>query len=116
MLYPNSHLHAVGEETARHDIAECRDVAKSAGASGRSGKGTTMAGRTAVGAGAGAASGAVGGAIAGSPATGAAIGAATGATGGLLSGIFSSSQPDPTYVNIVTRCLSERGYEVAGWK
>ena len=87
VLYPNSHFQTVGEEAAQHDIADCRKVAKAAGASSRGGKGSAIAGHTAVGAGAGAASGAVGGAIAGSASTGAMIGAATGATGGFLSGL-----------------------------
>ena len=116
ILYPNAHLQSVGEETSKQDIAKCRDIAKEAGASGSSGKGGAVAGRTAVGGGAGAASGAVGGAIAGSPGIGAAVGAATGATFGFLGGLFSPSQPDPAYVGIVNRCLAEQGYEVAGWK
>lgn len=116
ILYPNAHLQSVGEETSKQDIAGCRDIAKEAGASSGSGKTGAVAGHTAIGAGTGAASGAVGGAIVGSPGTGAAVGAASGAVFGFLGGLFSPSQPDPTYVNIVNRCLAERGYEVAGWK
>ena len=33
-----------------------------------------------------------------------------------LGGLFSSSPPDPAYVNVVNQCLAERGYQVAGWK
>jgi len=116
ILYPNAHLQSVGEETSKQDIATCRETAKEAGASSGSGKGATVAGRTAAGGGAGAASGAVGGAIAGSPGIGAAVGAATGATFGFLGALFTPSQPDPSYVSIVNRCLAEQGYEVAGWK
>ena len=116
ILYPNAHLQSVGEEGARQDISGCREVAKEAGASPGSGRGGAMAGRTAVGAGAGAASGAVGGAIAGSAGIGAAVGAASGAVFSFLCSLFTPSQPDAAYVNIVDRCLSERGYEVAGWK
>ena len=116
ILYPNAHLQSVGEDTSKQDIEGCREIAKETGASSGSGKGGTVAGHTAVGAGTGAASGAVGGAIAGSAGTGAAVGAASGAVFGFLGGLFSPSQPDPAYVNIVTRCLAERGYEVAGWK
>jgi hypothetical protein len=116
ILYPNAHLQSVDEETSKHDIAGCREIAKEAGASTSSGKGGAVAGQTAVGAGGGAASGAVGGAIVGSPGIGAAVGAASGAVFGFLGGLFSSSQPDPAYVSIVNRCLAERGYEVAGWK
>lgn len=116
ILYPNAHLQSVGEDTSKHDIAGCREIAKEAGASSGSGKGGAVAGRTAMGAGTGAASGAVGGAIVGSAGTGAAIGAASGAVFGFLGGLFTPSQPDPAYVNVVNRCLSEQGYEVAGWK
>jgi hypothetical protein len=115
-LYPNAHLKTVGEETAQQDISGCRDLAHEAGASSGTSKGGSVAGHTATGAGAGAASGAVGGAIAGSPGIGAAVGAASGAVFGFLGGLFTPSQPDPAYVNIVNRCLAERGYEVAGWK
>jgi hypothetical protein len=116
ILYPNAHLESVGEETSKQDIADCREIAKEAGASSGSGKGGTVAGHTAMGAGTGAASGAVGGAIAGSAGIGAAIGAASGAVFGFLGGLFSPSQPNAAYVNVVNRCLAERGYEVAGWK
>jgi hypothetical protein len=116
ILYPNAHLQEVGKDAAKQDIADCRTIAKEAGSSGGAGKTGTVAGHTAVGAGAGAASGAVGGAIVGAAGTGAAIGAASGAVYGLLGGLFSGSQPDQAYVNIVNRCLAERGYEVAGWK
>jgi Predicted membrane protein len=116
ILYPNAHLQSVDEETSKHDIAGCREIAKEAGASTGSGKTGAVAGQTAVGAGSGAASGAVGGAIVGSPGMGTAVGAASGAVFGFLGGLFSPSQPNPAYVNIVNRCLAERGYEVAGWK
>ena len=116
ILYPNAHLQEVGEETAKQDIDGCRNLAKETGASSGSGKSGVVAGHTATGAGAGAASGAVGGAIAGSAGTGAMVGAASGAVFGFLSGFFTPSQPDPAYVNIVNRCLDERGYQVAGWK
>lgn len=116
ILYPNAHLQSVDEETSKRDIAGCREIAKEAGASTGSGKSGAVAGQTAVGAGSGAASGAVGGAIVGSPGMGAAVGAASGAVFGFLGGLFSPSQPNPAYVNIVNRCLVERGYEVAGWK
>jgi len=116
ILYPNAHLQSVGEESSKEDVQRCREVAKEAGASGGAGKTGTVAGHTATGAGVGAASGAVGGAITGSAGIGAAVGAATGATFGFLSVLFSSSPPDPAYVNVVNQCLAERGYQVAGWK
>jgi hypothetical protein len=120
ILYPNDHYKSVGQNTAKHDIEECRTMAKDLGTSPGAGKAGTVAGQTAVGAGMGAASGAVGGAVVGAAGSGSAIGAASGAVAGLLSGLFSlfssSGGPDPTYANIVNRCLTERGYEVAGWK
>jgi hypothetical protein len=120
VLYPNAHLESVGRETAKQDIEDCRQVADSSGADkgGSGGRAGHMATSTAVGAGAGAASGAVGGAISGSAGAGSVIGAASGAVWGLFSGLFSSgsSRPNQAHVNVVTRCLHERGYEVAGWR
>ena len=118
VLYPNAHLQSVGQESAKHDIEACRELADSAGADEGSGQGRRVATNTAVGAGAGAASGAVGGAISGSVGTGSLIGAASGAVWGLLSGIFSSgsSGPNPAYTSFVNRCLQEKGYEVTGWQ
>jgi hypothetical protein len=118
VLYPNAHLKNVGEEAVEQDIAACREMAKDAGARERTGRGGQVATDTAVGAGVGAASGAVGGAISGSAGYGSMIGAASGAVWGLLTGLFRSgnSQPNQAYVNFVNRCLTEKGYEVAGWQ
>lgn len=118
VLYPNAHLQSVGEETAKQDIESCREVAEASGADEGSGRTGQVATNTAVGAGAGAASGAVGGAISGSAGLGSAIGAASGAVWGLISGLLSgrSSGPSQAHVNIATRCLQDRGYEVAGWQ
>jgi len=116
ILYPNAHLQSVSEDVSKQDVAACRDIAQDAGASSGPSKSGTVAGQTAVGAGSGAASGAVGGAIAGSAGLGAAVGAASGAVFGFLGGLLTPPQPDAAYVNVVNRCLTERGYEVAGWK
>lgn len=118
VLYPNAHLQSVGKEAAKEDIAACRDLAASAGADEGTGQAGRTARNTAVGAGVGAASGAVGGAISGSAGTGSMIGAASGAVWGLMSSLFSggSSGPSQAHVNLVNRCLQERGYEVAGWQ
>ena len=116
VLYPNEHYRTVGEDAAKRETADCRQEAKRAGASPRSGRGTAVAGGTAVGAGAGAASGAVGGAIAGSAGLGAAIGAASGAAYGFIGSLFRPSTPNPAYTRFVERCLVERGYEVVGWR
>src|SRR5215217_9540530 len=118
VLYPNAHLQSVGQDKAEEDIESCREVADSAGAGEGIGRAGQVATNTAVGAGAGAASGAVGGAISGSAGIGSLIGAASGAVWGLISGLFSSgsSHPNQANMNIVNRCLQERGYEVAGWQ
>ncbi|HET7058464.1 MAG TPA: glycine zipper family protein [Nitrospiraceae bacterium] len=116
ILYPNAHLQTVGQDTAKQDIAECRDMAEAAGAKPGEGKAGQVAGSTAVGAGVGAAGGAVGGAILGAAGSGSAIGAASGATMGLLRGLFSRPKPGQGYINFVDRCLKERGYEPMGWE
>lgn len=113
VLYPNTHLKAVGEDQAKRDIEACRQLADEQVSSNR---GKEVATNTAIGAGVGAASGTVGGAVAGNPGRGAAIGAASGATAGFLRGLFySSSKPSRAYRNYVDRCLEERGYEPMGW-
>jgi hypothetical protein len=118
VLYPNDQLQAVGQAEADRAIAECRELADSAGASGGSGDVGRATGGTAAGGAIGGATGAVGGAILGRPGTGAAVGAATGATAGLLRSIFSGGggQPSAAYRNFVDRCLRERGYEPVGWE
>jgi hypothetical protein len=115
VLYPNEHMREVGQQQAKRDLAQCESMARTAGAtsSDKSGK---VAKETAAGAGIGAASGAVGGAISGAAGSGAAIGAAAGATAALLHGLFSSPPPNTAYVEFVNRCLSERGYEITGWR
>ena len=118
ILHPNQQYEEAGPKQAEADITTCRETAEAAGARESSGKGTQVATGTAMGAGVGAAGGAVGGAITGSSGIGAAVGAVSGAIWGLLSGLFSSGQAQPSqaYVNLVNRCLQEKGYEVAGWQ
>jgi hypothetical protein len=120
ILYPNGHLKSVGQENADRDIQDCREVAEKAGAEEGSGVVKRTAGSAVIGAGAGAAGGAVGGAIAGDPGIGAAVGAVSGFVWGLFSGLFGwmfgSSTPNQAYVNVVNRCLAEKGYEVSGWQ
>ncbi len=115
VIYPNTHSQAVGAAQAEADIAECGRLAKNAGASTVSSKANQTAKRTVRGAGVGAASGAVGGAIAGHAGRGAAIGAASGATGSLLYSLLGDSPGNSTYRTFVTRCLQDRGYDLAGW-
>jgi Glycine-zipper domain len=116
VLYPNDHLSAVGQAQADADLAECRRLAETAGASGGEGRGEGAARGTAVGGAIGGATGAVGGAILGRPGTGAAVGAATGATAGLLRSLFRRSEPSQAYRGFVDRCLRERGYDPVGWE
>jgi hypothetical protein len=113
ILYPNNHLQQVGPDQAEQDVEECQQLAEDYVPEHEA---TTMAGDTAVGAGAGGAVGAVSGAIRGGVGIGAAIGAATGATVGLIRGLFQASQPTPAHQAFVNRCLSERGYDSIGWE
>jgi hypothetical protein len=71
--------------------------------------------RTGVGGAVGAATGAVAGATRGSPGRGAATGAAVGATSGLI-GSLLGRRDDPVKRRYVERCLTERGYDVIGWR
>lgn len=120
VLYPNGYLKLVGDEAAERDVQECREVAEKAGAKKGTGAAGRVAGSAVMGAGAGAAGGAVGGAISGGAGIGAAVGAVSGFVWGLFSGLFAwmfgSSTPNQAYVNVVNRCLSEKGYEVSGWQ
>ena len=117
ILYPNAHLQSVGQDAAKEDIAECRQMAEASGAKPTEGKAGQVAGSTVGGAAIGAAGGAVGGAVVGAAGRGSAIGAASGATAGLLRGLFfRRSGPSQGYKNFVDRCLKEKGYEPVGWE
>ncbi|QOJ21340.1 MAG: hypothetical protein HRU77_11975 [Gammaproteobacteria bacterium] len=119
IIYPNTHFLSMGKAAAEKDIEACRKLAESAGAREENGKLGNVATSTAMGAGVGAASGAVGGAIYGAAGQGSVVGAASGAVAGLLRGILyssRSSRPSQAYVNFVSRCLQEKGYEVTGWQ
>jgi Glycine-zipper domain len=116
ILYPNAHLSAVGQAQADEDLADCRRLAETAGASAGSGRGEGAARDAAVGGAIGGATGAAGGAVLGRPGTGAAVGAATGATANFMRSLFRQDQPGSAYRNFVDRCLTERGYEPVGWE
>lgn len=118
ILYPNTHLQAVGTELAQQDIEACKQLAKAAGAEEGYGQSGDVASNTVIGAGVGAASGAAGGAVTGAAGTGSMVGAVSGAVWGFLRSLFYTKprQPDQAYANFVTRCLRERGYEVTGWQ
>lgn len=116
ILYPNAVLLERGQAQADADTDECSDLAEEYQA--RASKTGEVAGSAAEGAAAGGAAGAAGGAVwSGDPGRGAAAGAAAGAAGGLVRGIFRSRRDrDPAYRSFVERCLTERGYEVVGWR
>ena len=119
ILYPNPHFQSVGKEIAKQDTEACRHLAESSGAEQGSGRAGNVATSTAMGAGVGAAGGAVGGAIYGAAGQGSLVGAASGAAMGLLRGLYymaRPAQPNQAYVNFVSRCLQEKGYEVTGWQ
>lgn len=116
ILYPNTHYQSVGADAAEHDIEECKDLAKGAGATPSRGKTGQVAGSTGAGGAVGAAAGAVGGAVVGHPGRGAMVGSASGATAGFLRGLFRKSPPSEAYKQFVSRCLQERGYEPVGWE
>ena len=116
VLYPNAHLTTVGQAAANRDIADCKVMAESYGASAKKGSAANVAGSTAIGGGAGAAVGAAGGAVVGSVGKGAGVGAATGATAGLLRGLFKSGRTSRVHMRFVDKCLRDRGYEPIGWE
>ena len=119
VLYPNYKLETVGQEVAEVEIEECLALAEAAGANGSdAGQSGEIAVDTAERAGAGAAAGAAGGAIRGRAGVGAAIGAASSAAytfvrGGLR---WLRREPDRLQRRYATRCLSDRGYDVIGWR
>jgi hypothetical protein len=114
ILYPNAHYEKVGAEIAEHDIDDCFRRAKESGV--RSGAGREAAGNVGGGAAAGGAGGAVAGAISGGAGRGAAAGAAGGAVVGLFHWMFRRQGSDPTLRLFVERCLTEKGYELGGWR
>jgi len=115
ILYPNAHYQRVGADAAERDIADCRQMAETAGASPGEKRAGAAAKSAAVGGVVGAAGGAVGGAVVGSAGTGAAIGAAGGTVMGLFRSLFKRPDPGDAYKAFVNRCLAERGYEPVGW-
>jgi len=116
VLYPNEQLNRVGAAAADREIDACMQRAEEYASSPEGAKAREAAKSTVVGGAGGAAVGAVGGAITGNAGEGAAVGAATGATAGLLHSLWTSSEPEPVYVNFVDRCLREKGYEPIGWR
>ncbi len=114
ILYPNEYFNKIGREAADKDVDDCTQHAKAY--VGKYGREKKIAGQTAMGAAVGAATGAAAGAVRGNAGMGAATGAAAGAAGGLIFSLFQAKDPDPLLKQYIEKCLSEKGYEVIGWK
>jgi len=118
LLRSNKQLLLYGKQKAQFEVDLCRRKAENDGlrpgayqsenAATGAVLGVTLGG--AVGASAGAWGGLTGVAI------GAAAGAGLGLVLGLTGGTFKPLVPDPPYVDAITKCLKERGYEVNGWE
>ena len=115
VIYPNTHSQSVGSGQVEADIAACKHLAESAGATPYGGKASDAARHAVRGGAIGGATGAVGGAIGGNAPQGAKIGAASGATASLLHAFLREPTSNPAYRNFVERCLRDRGYDLAGW-
>ncbi|KKO18087.1 MAG: hypothetical protein L3J18_00345 [Candidatus Brocadia sp.] len=114
VLYPNDYFNKVGRDAADKDVNDCTRLAKEH--VGKYGREKRIAEQTAMGAAVGAATGAAAGAVRGNVGMGAATGAAAGAAGGLIFSLFKARDPDPVLKQYIEKCLSEKGYEVIGWK
>jgi len=104
----------VGAAQAELDVDGCMQLADTY--VGNRDPAASTAKSTGIGAAIGGAIGAVVGAISGRAGRGAAVGAAGGGTGGLARGILRSRTNDPVFQRFVQRCLSDRGYDVIGWR
>lgn len=114
VLYPNGHYERVGGGVAQQDIDDCTRRAQAFGAD--AGRGQAVAGSTLSGALIGGATAGAWGAVRGAAAERALAGAAAGGAGGLTRGALRANQPSATFRNFVQRCLSERGYDLIGWR
>jgi hypothetical protein len=114
VLYPNEHTKQAGEIKAQEDIDTCIRLAEESGIKTEKGKeiGKNTAGAAVIGA----ASGAAWGAFFGDVGKHAGAGAAAAAAGALVHGALRSNDPDVMSRTFVERCLSEKGYEVIGWR
>ncbi len=113
-LYPNKTYEKKGPAAADEAIAVCMQRAESAGLKDDTSNQAVKEG--AGGALAGAAVGAALGAITGDAGRGAATGAVIGATGGAVHGAGKQNEPGYVYKEYVNRCLTNKGYEVIGWR
>jgi hypothetical protein len=115
VVYPSGP--AGGAEQARldRDIDECSALASQHAGEG-SARARDTARSTGIGAAVGAVTGVVAGAIWGNLGRGAATGAAVGGTSGLLGSLLRRGGDDPVRRRYVERCLTDRGYDVMGWR
>ena len=114
VLYPNEHMKQAGELKAQDEIDACLRLAEESDV--KSEKGKEVAKNTAGAAVVGAASGAAWGAFFGDVGKHAGAGAAAAAAGTLVHSALRSNDPDVISRTFVERCLSEKGYEVIGWR
>ncbi len=116
VVYPRSNNAATDRARANNAIDSCIAMAKDSGIYGSGGG--DVGRRSAENAAVGGAAGAAAGAVYGNAGKGAAAGAAGGAAGGLVRGLFRGSNrgPDAATRKYIERCLTERGYQTAGWR
>ncbi|MBW1694020.1 MAG: hypothetical protein JRJ41_07660 [Deltaproteobacteria bacterium] len=114
VLYPNEHMKQAGEIKAQEEIDACLRLAEESGV--KTDKGKEIGKNTAGAAVIGGASGAAWGAFFGDVGKHAGAGAAAGAAGALAHGALRSNDPDVILRSFVERCLSEKGYEIIGWR
>jgi outer membrane lipoprotein SlyB len=113
IVYPNEKLRASEGVAVQADTEACF---AEAGEYLEHGRMPEVAKRTAQGAVVGGAVGGAVGAVRSSVGRGAAAGAAGGAAGSLAHSLWNWRDPDPVVKRYVERCLSERGYDVIGWR
>jgi outer membrane lipoprotein SlyB len=113
VIYPTATAELRGAPAQELAVQECLQRANAADLDN---PGAEVAATTARDTAIGAAGGAAAGAVYGNAGRGAGAGAAAGAATGLIRGLFRSQQPSAVYQTYVSRCMSERGYEVIGWR
>lgn len=113
-LYPNKTYEKHGPAAADEAVASCMYKADAAGLKDNTENQALKEG--AGGALAGAAVGAALGAISGNAGYGAATGAVIGGAGGTVHGAGKQNEPGSIYKEYVNRCLTNKGYEVIGWR
>ena len=114
VLYPNEHMKQTGDIKAQEEIDACLRIAEESGVKGEKGKEVAKktAGSTLIGG----ASGVAWGAFFGDVGKHAGAGAAAAAAGTPVHSALRSHDPDVISRTFVERCLSEKGYEVIGWR